>query len=71
MYEWSLRLLLCRFGISVARNMDGQLCKRITLEGMKGTHAKAHRELTGMETLEWPAESRDLKSNRGSLGRCR
>ena len=31
MYEWSLSLLLGRFGISVARNTSGLLCKRITL----------------------------------------
>ena len=36
MHEWSLSLLLCRFGISVARNTDGLLCKRITLQGIKG-----------------------------------
>jgi len=36
MYEWSLGPLLCRFGISVARNMNGILCKRITLQGIKG-----------------------------------
>jgi len=36
MYEWSLSLLLCRFGISVARNTEGLLCKRIALQGVKG-----------------------------------
>jgi len=35
MYEWSLSLFLCRFGVSVARNTDGLLCKRITLQGIK------------------------------------
>jgi len=37
MYEWSLSLLLCRFGISVARNTDGLLCKTAEpLQGIKG-----------------------------------
>lgn len=59
MYEWSLSLLLYLFGISVARNMDGLLCKSSIAPGHKG-NAKAYRELNGMESLEWPAESPDL-----------
>jgi len=36
MYERPLNLLSCRSGISVARNTGGLLCKRITLQGIKG-----------------------------------
>jgi len=38
--------------------MDGPLCKRIMLQGIKGMSKPSYRKLNGMET--WPAEPRDL-----------